>query len=115
MITGEDQLEALRDSRRHWERMKTKWGYGKDRPYDWQCACCLLAPTWNCAGCPIKAYTRKMHCKGTPYDAANFAFFGKDRKQWEVAAQEEIDFIDKVIVWVEAGKPKRKDNSNDIN
>jgi len=110
MITNSVQLRALRESRDHWFRMKVYWQSINETPCARACACCQLADD-ECGGCPINEYTGQASCAETPYYEASCMFRqGITRVKWEAAAQAEIDFIDKVIAWVEAGKPPTRMN-----
>jgi len=112
MNTNEIQLKALRESRDHWFRLKVYWRRGSEMPIGPQCACCKLADD-DCGGCPIHEYTRRALCEETPYYKAFGSWYrNSSRAQWEAAAQEEIDFIDRVIAWVEAGKSTKDNNDS---
>ena len=65
----EEQKKALRGSIRKWTKIVN--GTGVDEGPD-NCPCCKK---WyendDCSGCPIREFTGKDGCGGTPYDLYN--------------------------------------------
>jgi hypothetical protein len=96
------------------ESIKEKWipvrdgKHPESGPAD--CPCCeiyysnpLSTPLNCCVGCPIKAYTGRLFCTGTPYHefvSLQDKFLHEDiyelHAECTAAAQMEIDFLNKV-------------------
>lgn len=92
------QTKALKQSIKHWERMRDD-PEGKEEPFIDDCPCCQEFHTMCCEGCPISEAVDDWGCDGTPYTFARGAFeeFGKDSPEFKEAAQAEIDFLNEVL------------------
>lgn len=107
----EENIEALKKSMAHWRRLRDlKQKKNEYVGCDW-CACCELDNMrnkanpddfpYNCDGCPIRDFTGKDACVGTPYpDAA--AAWDSSREAGDVTSTErarmqaEVDFLKEV-------------------
>lgn len=117
--------KCLIESREHWVENKQQADSNRLLEIDistLSCACCLRYNShWNpdhhdCSGCPIRAYTGEPYCRGTPYykvesllDEVDYRVGNNNpimslAKSLQDACQEELDFIDEVIVYEESKK-----------
>ncbi len=124
---SDKQEEALELSIAHWERMrdgKRIYQFGRnelEKPFGEDCACCILASKSKritledeegfefesaCRGCPIFEYTSKPDCENTPWDDA--AYIDPNTPQFKVPAQNMINHMKTVLVWVQNGKPDER-------
>jgi hypothetical protein len=94
--------KALRESIKHWERMrdrKVKPRENSESPDGDECALCRITDH-NCSRCPVWADTGRWSCVTTPYHAALNAWWTwtdeggrKYREFWRKHAQAEIDYL----------------------
>ncbi len=77
-----ETLQALEESIAHWQRLSTHQHKKGEEPGAEACALChkfrkvngqWSLTTW-CKGCPVKEYTGKTLCAGTPYTFAAIEF-----------------------------------------
>ena len=104
-VSKEDTLKAIDDSIQHWRRMRDSPSCG-ERPSSLECKLCNLflgadkpnTSHKDCEDCPIKIYTERKYCNGTPYNEAQRAFVLKDQepKAWNHTATKEIEFLEMI-------------------
>ena len=106
--------QALRQSINHWKRMrnftKKEALEGNEKPYSSHCALCIEylykydEANQQCTGCPVREKTGEISCIDSPYLAAEAAWadwlvYGDGtKKQWQAAADKEIDFLESLEV-----------------
>ena len=100
------QIEALHESILHWERMQSgDLKFKGEAPIQSHCACCIAFRVDSrpkppvCLGCPVMEDTRQDFCEGSPYEAAAEAWddYGADSSEFQVAAQEEILYLRRLL------------------
>ena len=113
------QKETLKASISHWEENAQASEISDIKLGVDNCACCVkYISAGACKGCPVAQYTGWTFCKTTPYDVlgfddilgeggkANPAYTWLPVADWVSRAKEELKFLQKVLLWLEAGKPE---------
>ncbi len=50
-----------------------------------------------CRGCPVREFTGRTGCYGSPYYAAADAFYASDNHEWQELAGKEITFLESLL------------------
>jgi len=116
MAKQETDIRLLKESIAHWERMRDQDEPDADeQPVSDHCSLCEeyldqeVSGTAPCSMCPISAHVSSNLCRHTPLNVAGPSHLAWSalgitmRPQWRYKAQEEIDFLNRVLVGVENG------------
>lgn len=107
-----ETLEALEASITEWERKRAMMIPASITIGSTFCPLCVLFSEQECLGCPI-AQAGYDECIRSPYLIANIALWAwksnpssaGSRRQWEDAAQAEIDFLKSLLPPLMRDKP----------
>ena len=100
------EAEALKESIKHWERMRDGTYAEDEHTGSDDCACCNHW-FWGdpvCSGCPIAAYEGSVFCRNTPYDSiSSYVRDYRSTSTFRSLAAVEVRFLREVLCWVEQG------------